>query len=283
MRHGTRIGISLVIIFLIGVELFGARSNFMDRYTTFVLTKSPTTTPSIMTQIKEPSAFQTAANEVYNRTFVGTGALEASSKIVRRNFSLGDWTQRAEGGLHDADRVLVAKIYSKASSLFEFGLGESTYIANHVGVPRYAGVDSDPVWIAKTRDAVDGRFRFYLADIGMTRNWGYPKDDKLIKSELDYQILPLYSEPLAFDVYMVDGRWRLPCLLVSFLHASDRGANVNETTVLMHDCFRPTYHKADHLLDLVERKDRLCVYKRMASTTDAQILELWREIHGEVA
>jgi hypothetical protein len=76
--------------------------------------------------------------------------------------------------------------------VFEYSLGESTLIANHVGVKRYAGIDSDPVWISMTRENVSTDFRFYLADIGETQDWGYPTQ-KLGKQPYNFQLAPLVS------------------------------------------------------------------------------------------
>jgi hypothetical protein len=224
-------------------------------------------------------------------------ALSSHAKTKERNdFNLTEWTKRTDGGLTERDRLLLAKIYGKAESVFEYGLGESTYIADHVGVPRYVGIDSDAAWVAMAREKVDSCFRFYFADIGETGAWGYPKE-KLTKSIHDYQVQPLQTELLPFDVYMVDGRWRLPCMLLSFLHASARGANPEDTIVLLHDCMKPghtikaeqnaptrvEYNMADHLLQLEAHSgNKLCVYKRRPETTDGQLFELWEQQYTQV-
>lgn len=211
-------------------------------------------------------------------------------------FDLDSWTQRTSGGLTDYDRVLLAQIYGAADSVFEFGLGESTYIANEMKVRRYAGIDSDATWVANTRALVSDNYRFYFADIGPTVAWGYPKDrlNAPSKSIYHYQIMPLAAEKEAFDVYMSDGRWRIPCLIASFLHASARGGDPRKTIGLLHDCFRTehwmngteplpvkprlAYFKADHLLDLVDHSEsRLCVFKRKPETTDEQLAQFWEE------
>jgi hypothetical protein len=218
---------------------------------------------------------------------------------IQKAFNITTWDRKTTGGLTDRDRSLLSRIYGQAESVFEYGLGESTYIADHMGVQRYAGIDSDAAWVANARSNVSPHFRFYFADIGPTRAWGYPQDAKLPKSILGYQLAPLIVEPLPFDVYMVDGRWRFPCMLASFLHASSRGADPAQTTVLLHDCtdetlFQPVqsggqqqtrsppirkeYRWADHLLDMVDHSGALlCVYKRKSETTDAQLLELWEQ------
>lgn len=219
------------------------------------------------------SAFDEVVAKAYSTAFP-----QPPPKTTRRDsLNFATW-KRGTGGLNDKDRSVLAKIYGSASSLFEWGLGESTFIASHVGVPRYAGIDSDAVWVGKARDSVLPHFRFYLADIGKTKpmGFGHPIYPNLTKSLLDYQVAPLIVEPEAFDVYMVDGRMRIACVLVALLHASARGGPT--PTILMHDCVtaRPKYHVNDDLLDLESTPgSQLCVYHRKQNTTDAQLLERW--------
>ena len=242
--------------------------------------------------LSDPSAFAKIVETASMR------ALSVKPK-GRKAFNVTWWHHNSglttAGGLNPDDRALLGLIYRNATSVFEYGLGESTYIANYVGVPRYAGIDSDPVWIAQAREKVAPHFRFYLGDIGPTGDWGFPKAAKLDKAVLDYQLAPLVVEPQPFDVYMVDGRWRVPCLIASFLHASARGATVTtendantqpKTTVLLHDCEPPStiergrkeYKLADHLLNLVAHSgNKLCVYQRKSTTTDQQLQELWHQ------
>lgn len=263
------------------------------------------TTPPTTTSLSYASYLSThALNEIStNKTFnvlVQTafellkndpiGKLPRLTSLPRNDFHLETWT-KGTGGLTDNDRVLLASIYANASSVFEFGLGESTKIASHVGVPRYSGIDSDAVWVSQSRDAVQSHFRFYLADIGKTGEWGNPRIPTLSKSVLDYQLAPLLVEPEAFDVYMVDGRMRLACMMASFLHASFHEAPTNHTLVLLHDCSataelqkklnmgtRMVYRAADHLLDLVMHSgDKLCVYRRKSSTSDEELLHVWQK------
>jgi hypothetical protein len=108
-----------------------------------------------------------------------------------------------------------------------------------------------------------------------------------------YQLGPLIVEPVAFQTYTVDGRYRIACMLACFLHASARGAPHEETLVLLHDCeatpekqqlafrFRNHYRNADVLLELVEHSGaKLCAFKRKKNTTDEQLFELWNEYQG---
>jgi hypothetical protein len=208
------------------------------------------------------------------------------NKKPRPRFDAAAWDQKGDGGLTDRDREMLGRIYGAADSVFEYGLGESTRIAARVGVPAYAGIDSDPNYVADTRARVPSHFRFYFGDIGKTRMWGFPTQN-LTKAVWDYQLAPLLAEPHPFDVYMVDGRYRFPLLLASFLHAEARGeANLTRTVVLVHDCWRPPYHRADPHLELFERTtdteageeaDHLCAYRRRPDTRSEDLVALWRQ------
>ena len=210
-------------------------------------------------------------------------------------FNIETWDRTTLGGLSNEDRLFLASIYGKANSVFEYGLGESTYIAETVHVPRYAGIDSDVVWVDSTRKAVTDHFRFYYGDLGTTKFWGYPADEKLSKIQYQYQVAPLESELLPFDVYMVDGRYRVACALLSFLHASALGNK--DPIVLLHDCYQEKYSPAknrgdrkrisyqvmDEYFTLYNHSGGvLCAFKRPDLLSDETIYKLWTEYRTEV-
>jgi hypothetical protein len=215
---------------------------------------------------------------------------ERQQNETRKQFDIKTWNKAGNGGLLPADRIILGNIYAKANSVFEFGLGESTFIADHVGVPRYAGVDNDPQWVSMARHSVSDHFRFFFADVGKTGQWGAPEKN-LPKSVWDYQVAPLATEPLPFDVYMVDGRWRVGCLLTSFLHASARRMSLpteqrmelTSTLVLLHDCQRPNLHTADTIFDVTfPEEGKLCQYRRRPNTTDQDIFNMWKKYNEQV-
>jgi hypothetical protein len=295
-----------VFVFVVGLCIWSILLNFHDiRQCGSVtqLTDALYSQSATGVEPKEPLISQNT--QYFDKTVYAAQDLidKAISNVpnrTRHNFQLSKWTTRTDGGLMDRDRLKLAEIYGAVESVFEYGLGESTYIANEVGVRRYAGIDSDAAWVIQVRDKSPDHYRFYFADVGVTVAWGYPKDNIILpKSIFQYQLMPLLAEPQAFDVYMVDGRWRVPCMIVSFLHASARGADPQSTTVLLHDCFikeqwkggipfpkqmlRPSYRSADHLLDLVDHsQNRLCVYKRKPNTTDAHLLEYWEQNYRSI-
>lgn len=214
------------------------------------------------------TGFDTVVGMLYSH------AHDPPQNTTAKPFTLSTWTDRTQGGLLNPEREKIAEIYGKANSLFEWGLGESSYIAAHVGMKRYAGVDSDPIWVDGTRKKCPDHFRFTLADIGPTQAWGHPAKKGLKKMFLDYQVAPLSVEQEAFDVYMVDGRMRLACVCTALLHASSRDPS-KDPTVLLHDYAR--YHKIERIADVVDRthNNKLAVLKRKANVMDAEIIEFW--------
>jgi protein O-GlcNAc transferase len=199
----------------------------------------------------------------------------------------------------------LGELYFNASSIFEFGLGESTYIASETNVPRYAGVDSDPGWVAMAREGATSRptlnqdswtaeeqarkgahFRFYFADIGPTRKWGYPKQIKsdVLQKHLrrkvnafNYQFTSLQVEQEPFDFYMVDGRYRVACALLSFLHGMQHGGDMAHVQVAIHDrnCKGRGYETLLDVADIVHESKRLWVLRLKSSTTEQELLALW--------
>jgi len=262
--------------------------------------KDPFTYSSPSSSLLSSSYFEKATETIFDTLLHDKKKGSSSSSTMKRRppvqFQLSTWRSRTDGGLTDPDRRLLAKIYGEANSVFEYGLGESTYLANYLQVPRYAGIDSSIEWVDMVKKKVSTHFRFYFADVGDTLDWGVPADPDVPKTVWQYQLAPLQSELQPFDVYMVDGRWRSACVLASFLHASSRGAKHGDTVVLLHDCVQPKYSTPDQILeptrknytanddilDLVDHsRSRLCVYKRKPTTTDAMIWERYMKYKND--
>mmetsp|Transcript_6464 Transcript_6464/g.26183 ORF Transcript_6464/g.26183 Transcript_6464/m.26183 type:complete len:275 (+) Transcript_6464:218-1042(+) len=186
--------------------------------------------------------------------------------------------ERGSGGLDDADRSLMLKLYSSTRSVFEWGLGESTRIASALNVARYSGIDSDASYVSTCRNDSPTHFKFYFADIGHTERWGVPTDKNLPKQTMQYQVDPLLSEPFSFDVYLVDGRYRVACVCLAFLHAEKFGAT--DVIVLMHDYgARPQYHVVEQFAYIFERSSsgQLVALKRNATSSAEIIVQVWEE------
>ena len=210
-------------------------------------------------------------------------AIKPKNSGHRSKFSLEGWT-KGSGGLVDADRMTLGDLYLNATSVFEYGLGESTLIAAHTGVPRYAGVDSDALWVAQARtNSKLEHFRLNFADVGVSKAWGYPQNSKLQKIHYNYQIAPLVLEDEAFDVYLVDGRYRVACACVSFLHAIKTGGDMALIKVGVHDnnFSGRHYDVLTDVADVVIKNTKLWVYKLKDSTTEEDLYTLWEQSRSE--
>ncbi len=153
-------------------------------------------------------------------------------------------------------------------------------------------------WVSKARDNVEvnytvstpdgdyngNLFRFYFADVGKTLNWGKPDKQNLAKIAYNYQVAPLVSELKAFDVYLVDGRYRVACVCVSFLHALKYKTNDevrNTVRVGIHDATSRQnswgrYGQVSAIADLVEKSRDLWVYRLKDGIADEDIYKLWK-------
>ena len=237
------------------------------------------------------SAFDTLAKTFYKKAI----SLESiqDNEASRKRLIVKEWSNQVPtwGGLFNKDRELLGDLYYNASSIFEYGLGESTYIAAHTRVPRYAGVDSDVQWVSSARDKVVDKynasnFRFYFADIGPTLQWGKPADQNLAKIAYNYQIAPLVSELQPFEVYMIDGRYRVSCACVAFLHAlkyANGGADYvrKNVKVAIHDATAREnsfgrYGQLKRIAEVVGKAQELWVYRLKEDVSEEDIYELWK-------
>ena len=95
---------------------------------------------------------------------------------------------------------------------------------------------------------------------------------------MQYQVAPLLSDPVSFDVYLVDGRYRVACVCLAFLHAEKFGAT--DVIVLMHDYgARPQYHVVEQFACIFERSfsGNLVALKRNATSSAEIIVQVWEE------
>lgn len=237
--------------------------------------------------------FQQAANEMYqfvvdeagvscdrNNNSIAASTTNDQKCIPRKRLDIATFSLKAQGGLLDEDREYLAELYYQSESVFEFGVGESTDIATATNVPRYVGVDSSSEWITQVRQRAPNRFRFQFCDIGETGAWGFPRQSPpTAKAKYNYQVAPLLLEKKPFDVYLVDGRFRVSCVVASFLHALSTGGDLNKTRVLLHDY---GYHPRMRNYSIVEtvantqQKGKFLVMSLKHNAMDAQLHDIWK-------
>ena len=226
--------------------------------------------------------FERIATIAFEESHQKTAVSAPEHTLAKENGTAPRW-ERGNGGLDDGDRLLLLKLYSEANSVFEFGLGESTRIAAVVGTPRYSGVDSSASYVSSSREQAPQWFKFYFADVGRIKAWGVPVD-VLPKQAMQSQIAALYSELAAFDIYFVDGRYRVGCVCSSFLHASKY--NKVDVAVLVHDYSnRPEYHVIESFAEIVDRSPsgKLVRLSRRSNASDIDIYDVWNSFRQDAS
>jgi hypothetical protein len=170
-----------------------------------------------------------------------------------------------------------------AETYLEFGSGGSTYLAAQLG-KSFVTVDSDPFFLNAVKQKIekDGFFnpvrqRYCHADIGITREWGFPVYGKKLRrgrairysSYSDFRDVREGTLP---DFILIDGRFRAACALkaVRALRASDGW------TIAIDDYLsRESYRLVESFLTLNRFVGRMAVFSKKA---DVDIDELVRAI-----
>ena len=179
--------------------------------------------------------------------------------------------QFSGGGMDRPEQELLARTYTNAKSVFEWGMGSSTLVAAHVGIKRLTAVDSTTTWVEKVRAMLKHpMYTFRHADIGPVIVFGIPKDDAHKDQWPDYS-LQVDQENEPFDVYLVDGRFRVACACRALLHGRA------DSLVLVHDFGRDEYKVLLTLADKGEQERVLVVLRRKPTTSDAEIKAVWEK------
>lgn len=172
-------------------------------------------------------------------------------------FEVPDSPHMDEGGLG----AFIEHI-GKSSSYLEYGCGGSTVFAANFGVKNIVAVDTSREWVDavkdKTSSATEVSVSVSYCDVGPVGDWGRPVNDARIRDYHRYMAMPWDSARdlgVIPDLIMVDGRFRVACLLYSLLCART-GA-----TILFDDYSdRPQYHVVERFCDLVEMRGRMAVF-----------------------
>lgn len=159
---------------------------------------------------------------------------------------------------------LLAHMLERAQHVLEFGAGGSTTFALKLGVADLTSVESDRAWIdrilldrAAARARRDGRLKMLHADVGPISALGSPASAASRPLWPSYAARPWASlDAEALDLVLVDGRFRVACILQTILHVTPR------TLIAVHDFWtRPHYHGVLQYLEEVHRCESLAVFR----------------------
>lgn len=173
------------------------------------------------------------------------------------------------GGMQPSEQDLLKRTISNASSMFEWGMGSSTMIADYLNISRLTSVDSSQDWVQQLKTKLSHRtYKLIYADIGRVKMWGVPVDSSHKQAWLNYSG-HVNREKKSFDVYLVDGRFRVACASLALKHGHSR------SLVLVHDWKRSKYHVLLDYAERVEKIGNLIVLRRRPSVSDNDLLALW--------
>lgn len=141
---------------------------------------------------------------------------------------------------------VVREFYAKCSVILEYGTGGSTALASETEGLLAFSVESDAAWMANLQRWLDANppkadVRLHYADIGQTKEWGYPAGNGSFRKWPGYALSvwerPDFSQP---DAILIDGRFRIACFLTAMLRSTA------PVTVLWDDYGdRPHYHQVE--------------------------------------
>ena len=131
-----------------------------------------------------------------------------------------DMIARPELTLPEAEAAMLRAAYERAGVILEYGSGGSTVMGAELG-KRVVSVESDRDWAQMMRgwfaqNPPKGEVDVIWSDVGPTKEWGHPVDDRAWKRFARYPLevwdLPEFAHP---DVVLVDGRFRVGCALAT--------------------------------------------------------------------
>ena len=182
--------------------------------------------------------------------------------------------------MSDGEIEMLQRFLDMGTHYLEFGGGGSTVLAMATSSIRTIfTIESDMQWIANvvtryeqlglsSNSDFSKTVLLHHADIGPTTSLGYPlptTDSALFANYFSGFLAHLQHQP---DVVLVDGRFRVLCVLQALL-------SFPTATVLVHDFWdRPHYHSVLELTDVLDRVDKLVVLKRSAKVSD-ELLRSW--------
>jgi hypothetical protein len=174
--------------------------------------------------------------------------------------------------LPPAEAAALTAAYAAADVILEYGSGGSTVLAAEMSGKTVFSVESGADWAAGLQAWFDenppaSTVHLHAVDIGPTGDWGAPISQRGWRR---YHHYPLSvwdrTDFLHPDVVLIDGRFRLACLL-TVLH------RITRPVVVLFDDYRDrnVYHRAETLVQpssLIGRMARFDLVPRTMAPTD---------------
>lgn len=154
---------------------------------------------------------------------------------------------------------LLEAYLAKANNYYEFGSGGSTKLAASMGLSVH-GAESDKQWLRQLKNDIGDLCQVQHIDIGSTGEWGYPIDLSESIKFPDYSH-SIHTHNRKYDLILVDGRFRVACVLESILHAIHNNYQ-DQVRIFIHDFWnREHYSPVLRFLECIKSVDTAGVFK----------------------
>jgi hypothetical protein len=166
--------------------------------------------------------------------------------------------------MSQAEADLFEQLLSTGNYYLEWGSGGSTLAAVRSHVRQIVSVETDGAWLERLKaneeiacSITSKRVNFRHIDVGPVGEWGVPSGTEKLRNWPRYAVDPFLATDLNFDVILIDGRFRIHCLLAAANCAAD-GARI-----FLHDyATRHSYTVADKYFDTVNQVGSAVVLTR---------------------
>jgi hypothetical protein len=164
----------------------------------------------------------------------------------------------------DPEIALFSAQLRTSNFYLEFGCGGSTILAAQSESRFIVSAESDANWIAKLKQhetikTALGAGTLFLEhiDLGPVRDWGAPADEQKIKVWPEYYMRPFKKYDYAFDLILIDGRFRINCALTAVVFS------VETARVLIHDYeLRARYFNIEKFYEITDSVGTLYLMRR---------------------
>jgi hypothetical protein len=189
----------------------------------------------------------------------------------------------------EQSRAVFSALLSRAQTYLEYGSGGSTQLA-----ARYAktvvSVDNDSAFLEEVgrriyKERRRAEFEPILVNIGISGPWGFPvfteRTDDRLRRWKTYPTAPwrfLQQRMLEPDVILVDGRFRVACVLESLLHLRPKSA----CDILVDDYAERAHYKIiEEFCDLISMHGRMAHFRRPVVVDVEQCRQALEHFYGD--
>lgn len=164
---------------------------------------------------------------------------------------------------------MLNRYLSTTRRYFEWGSGDSTYLAQESGVKEIYSVESDFKYFMKVREKCPAACINYVDICADNSSFGYPKTEiKKHNWPAYYQFIKIIKYPI--DLILIDGRFRVLCALNAWEHIDGM------TTVLIHDyIYRKYYHDTEKVFDITDSNGTLFAFRKKTDVDSFDISKLF--------